>query len=259
MCYSLTSVYLYITQVRFHFWLDDRAIGVRSPAEATDFSCSLCVQTGSGAHPVSCSMGTGGPFPGGKARPERDTDHSPPSSAEVMYELELCLFSPQAPPWRVAGLLYFTLGFISNEQTTLFKISSWKLNIWSRNYRSQVSSPQEQAQIMSLISTIKSTHSIFFSKILLILYYHAHIYITLCLALKFHNQTFVESFIICMRPMCLGSLVFLNLISVIITLLLSYFQRCYFPEHFIIILLWSVPFPYSEDQVLLSSKTLGLP
>jgi hypothetical protein len=42
-----------------------------------DFSSSLCVQTGSGAHPVSCTMGTGGPFPGGKARPGRDADHSP--------------------------------------------------------------------------------------------------------------------------------------------------------------------------------------
>jgi hypothetical protein len=30
---------------------------------------SLCVQTGSGAHPASCTMGTGGPFPGAKARP----------------------------------------------------------------------------------------------------------------------------------------------------------------------------------------------
>jgi hypothetical protein len=28
-------------------------------------------------------MGTGGPFPGGKARSGRDADHSPPSSAEV--------------------------------------------------------------------------------------------------------------------------------------------------------------------------------
>jgi hypothetical protein len=28
----------------------------------------LCVQTGSGAHPASCTMGTGGPLPGGKAR-----------------------------------------------------------------------------------------------------------------------------------------------------------------------------------------------
>jgi hypothetical protein len=31
-------------------------------------------------------MGTGGPFPGGKARPARDADHSPPSSAEVVNE-----------------------------------------------------------------------------------------------------------------------------------------------------------------------------
>jgi hypothetical protein len=48
------------------YGLDDRAIGVRSPAVAKDFSSNLCVQTGSGAHPASCTMGTGGPFPGGK-------------------------------------------------------------------------------------------------------------------------------------------------------------------------------------------------
>jgi hypothetical protein len=59
---------------------------VRSPTEAEDFSSSPCVQTGSGAHPASCSMGTGGPFPGGKARPGRDADHSPPFSAEVENE-----------------------------------------------------------------------------------------------------------------------------------------------------------------------------
>jgi hypothetical protein len=49
------------------YGLDDRAIGVRSPAGAKDFSSSLCVQTGSGAHPASCPVGTGGPFPGGKS------------------------------------------------------------------------------------------------------------------------------------------------------------------------------------------------
>jgi hypothetical protein len=65
------------------YGLDDRAIGVLSPARTKDFSSSLCVQTGSGAHPASCTMGTGGPFPGGKARPRSDADHSPPSSAEV--------------------------------------------------------------------------------------------------------------------------------------------------------------------------------
>jgi hypothetical protein len=29
-----------------------------------DFSSSLCVQTGSGAHPATCPVGTQGPFPG---------------------------------------------------------------------------------------------------------------------------------------------------------------------------------------------------
>jgi hypothetical protein len=69
------------------YGLDDRAIVVRSPAGAKDFSSSLCVQTGSGAHSASCAMGTGGPFPGGvKARSGHDADHSPPSSAEVENE-----------------------------------------------------------------------------------------------------------------------------------------------------------------------------
>jgi hypothetical protein len=66
--------------------LYDRAIGVRSPAGAKNCSSSLFVQTGSGAHPASYPMGAGGPFPGAKARPGRDADHSPPSSAEVEYE-----------------------------------------------------------------------------------------------------------------------------------------------------------------------------
>jgi hypothetical protein len=68
------------------YGLDDRAIGVRSPAGAKRFSSSLCVQTGSGAHPASCTMGTGSPFPGGKAQTGRDSDHSHPSSAEVVNE-----------------------------------------------------------------------------------------------------------------------------------------------------------------------------
>jgi hypothetical protein len=46
--------------------LDDRATDVRSPAETKQFSSNLCIQTGSGPHPASCTMGTGGPFPGGR-------------------------------------------------------------------------------------------------------------------------------------------------------------------------------------------------
>jgi hypothetical protein len=51
-----------------------------------DSSSSFCVQTGSGAHPASSPVGIGGPFPGGKARPRRDADQPPPSSAEVVNE-----------------------------------------------------------------------------------------------------------------------------------------------------------------------------
>jgi hypothetical protein len=65
--------------------LDDRVIEVRSLTGA-DFFSSPCVQTGSGAHPASYPMGTGGSFPRGKVRPGRDADHSPPSSAEVKNE-----------------------------------------------------------------------------------------------------------------------------------------------------------------------------
>jgi hypothetical protein len=48
------------------YGLDDRAIGVQSPAGAEDFSSSLCVQTGSEAHPASCTMGSGVLSPGVK-------------------------------------------------------------------------------------------------------------------------------------------------------------------------------------------------
>jgi hypothetical protein len=50
------------------------------------FSSILCVQTTSGAHPVSCPIGSGVPFLGGKVWLRRDTDHSPPSSAKVKNE-----------------------------------------------------------------------------------------------------------------------------------------------------------------------------
>jgi hypothetical protein len=42
-----------------------------------DFSCSLCVQTDSGAHQASCTMGTGSLFPGAKARSRSDWPLTP--------------------------------------------------------------------------------------------------------------------------------------------------------------------------------------
>jgi hypothetical protein len=80
------------------YGLDDRAIGIRSPAGAKDFSSLLCVQTGSGAHPASCTMGTGGPFPGGKARPGRDADHSPPPRSWMSRSYI------SSPPKRLQGV-----------------------------------------------------------------------------------------------------------------------------------------------------------
>jgi hypothetical protein len=54
--------------------LDDQTIEFRSPAEAKDFSSSLCVQTGSGANPASCTVGTGGPLPRDKVQLGRGAD-----------------------------------------------------------------------------------------------------------------------------------------------------------------------------------------
>jgi hypothetical protein len=56
---------------------------------------SAPVQTGPGAHPASCTMGTGS-FPGVK-RPGRGADHPPPFSAEVEGRVELFLYSPSGP------------------------------------------------------------------------------------------------------------------------------------------------------------------
>jgi hypothetical protein len=78
---------------------------------------SAPVQTGSGSHPASCTMGTGS-FPGGKERPGRDTDPSPPYSSVVGHErVELYLYSPYGPyglyrasvPVQVCTLFYLYL------------------------------------------------------------------------------------------------------------------------------------------------------
>jgi hypothetical protein len=58
------------------YGLDDRATEVDPRQRRKDFPLTS-VQTGSGAHLASCTMGTGGPFRGAKAQPGRDADHSP--------------------------------------------------------------------------------------------------------------------------------------------------------------------------------------
>ena len=62
---------------------------------------SAPVQTGPGAHPDSCTMGTGS-FPGVK-RPGRGADHPPPSKRRGHERVELYLYSPSGPSWSVIG------------------------------------------------------------------------------------------------------------------------------------------------------------
>jgi hypothetical protein len=67
----------------------DWTTGIRSPAEANDFSSSLCVQTSTEAHPASCTIFSVAPFPGGRSRPACDADQSPGPTVEVKNEWDL--------------------------------------------------------------------------------------------------------------------------------------------------------------------------
>jgi hypothetical protein len=55
------------------------------------------VQTGPGAHPISCTMGIGS-FPGVK-RPGRVADHPPSPRAEVENEYSYTPTPPLGPSW----------------------------------------------------------------------------------------------------------------------------------------------------------------
>jgi hypothetical protein len=68
------------------YGLDDRVIEVRSLAEAKGFFLQPVCQGLLWGPPSLLYNGTGGPLPGAKTWPERDVDHSSPSSAEVENE-----------------------------------------------------------------------------------------------------------------------------------------------------------------------------
>jgi hypothetical protein len=63
------------------YGMDDQGGRSSSPGRVKNFLFHF-FQTGSGVHPTSYTMGTGGSFPRVK-RPEREADHSPPASVEV--------------------------------------------------------------------------------------------------------------------------------------------------------------------------------
>jgi hypothetical protein len=72
---------------------------VRSPAEAKNFSSSLCVQTSCGAKTASYPMDNRGLSPGVKHGRGMTIDHSAPSSAKGKNEEMLYFLSPLLPAW----------------------------------------------------------------------------------------------------------------------------------------------------------------
>ena len=86
---------------------------------------STPVQTGPGAQPASCTMGTGS-FPGGKERAGRDADFLPPSSAVVMKEWSYTSTPPVGrtactePQCLYKGALYLYLYLLLNHCTIYY-------------------------------------------------------------------------------------------------------------------------------------------
>jgi hypothetical protein len=66
------------------------------------------VQTGPGAHPASCTMGTGS-FPGVK-RPERVADHPPLLASRSQKGRAIPLIHPLGKFRPVTGVFYLYLG-----------------------------------------------------------------------------------------------------------------------------------------------------
>ena len=74
---------------------------------------SAPVQTGPGAYPSSCTMGTGS-FPGVK-RPGRGAEQPPPYKCRGHERVRLYLYSPSGPSWPVIGRTFpftFTVHYL---------------------------------------------------------------------------------------------------------------------------------------------------
>jgi hypothetical protein len=90
----------------------------RVPAGSGNFSLHRRVQTGSGAHPASYSVGTTSYFPGVK-RPGRKAENSLPSSAEVknvwsyVFTLPIRLHGVVLSLKKAQGQLYLYLTYIT--------------------------------------------------------------------------------------------------------------------------------------------------
>ena len=70
---------------------------------------STPVHCGPGAHPVSCTVGTGS-FLGVK-RPGRGVNHRSPSGPEIKERVDLYLYSLSEPSWPVLGRTFISYAY----------------------------------------------------------------------------------------------------------------------------------------------------
>jgi hypothetical protein len=103
----------------------DWTTGSRSPTDAIVLYYSLCVQTGSGAHPTPCIMGAWDLSVGLKGGRGVMLTTQFPFTAKGEKVLEPYLLSPQTPPGLIAGQLYFSMTtVVPNSSTAQRKESS---------------------------------------------------------------------------------------------------------------------------------------
>jgi hypothetical protein len=90
--------------------------GVQSLTGAGNFSSSPCVQTGSGAHPASYPIGTGGPFPGVK----RSRGVTLATHPHLVPRLSMSRSNTSSPPLCLHGM--------QRDSFTLLTFTLWRSN-----------------------------------------------------------------------------------------------------------------------------------
>jgi hypothetical protein len=105
-----TVIFTFSELCRYSDWLWGGRPELTS-RQGKDFSLLHSVQPGSGAHPASYPMGTGGSFSWVK-RSDREADRSPPSSAEVVNT------------WSYTSILTYECGGVQSTATSIGKLYS---------------------------------------------------------------------------------------------------------------------------------------
>jgi hypothetical protein len=99
--YYLSNATLWLV-AQYSVWLWAGRPGDRGliPGRSERIFPLASVQTGSGAYPTSCTMGTGGPLAGAKVQPGRDACHSP----SLVPRLRMGRSYTSSPTKRLCGV-----------------------------------------------------------------------------------------------------------------------------------------------------------